>query len=174
MHGLAQREGAISSHTRYQKEVFQDERKNLQSPLICYGDADLYVCFEPAEALRRGIFASHKTSFVLNSRTIPGVMYTANLEDYPSIEKITEVLHHYSKEVYFMNATELSLKAFKSNQQINLIMLGFAVATGKIPFIEMAHYEEVIKEWLRDPDLNIKALQLGLEEGSKIIKSLNV
>lgn len=174
MHGLAQREGAITSHTRYQKKAFEDERKNLQSPLICYGDADLYVCFEPAEALRRGIFASHKTSFVLNLRTIPGVMYTANLEDYPSIEKIKEVLQHYSNDIYFMNATELSLKEYNSNQQVNLIMLGFAMATRKIPFIEMDHYEEVIKEWLRDPDLNIKALQLGLEKGKEIINSVKV
>ena len=68
-----------------------------------------------------------------------------------------------------MNATELSLEKFNSNQQVNLIMLGFAIATGKIPFIEIEHYEEVIKEWLRDPDDNIQALQIGLEEGIKII-----
>ncbi|TFF87673.1 MAG: hypothetical protein EU550_02815 [Promethearchaeota archaeon] len=169
MHGLAQREGAITSHTRYQKKAFGDERKNLQSPLICYGDADLYICFEPVEALRRGIFASHKTSFVLNSRTIPGVMITADLEQYPSLEKIDETLKGYSDNVYFMNATELALEHFNSNQQVNLIMLGFAIPTGKLPFIEMEHYEEVIKEWLRDPDLNIKALQLGIDEGTKII-----
>ena len=171
MHGLAQREGAITSHTRYQKKGLDDPRKNLQSPLICYGDADLYICFEPSEALRRGIFASQKTSFVLNSRTIPGVMYTAALEDYPSLENITEILTHYSNEVYFMNATKMALDHFNSNQYVNLIMLGFAIATGKIPFIELEHYEEVIKEWLRDPEINIKALHLGLEGGEKIIYS---
>ena len=48
-------------------------------------------------------------------------------------------------------------------------MLGFALATEKIPFIEIEHYEEVIKEWLRDPDKNIKALHLGLEKGDKIV-----
>lgn len=169
MHGLAQREGAITSHTRYQKTPHVNVRKNLQSPLICYGDADLYICFEPSEALRRGIFASHKTSFVINSRTIPGVMYTAALEDYPSVEKITDILKGYSDGVYFMNATELCLDNFDSNQQVNIIMLGFAIATEKLPFIEMEHYEDVIKEWLRDPDTNIKALYLGIEEGKKII-----
>ncbi|MHA1282649.1 MAG: 2-oxoacid:acceptor oxidoreductase family protein [Promethearchaeota archaeon] len=171
MHGLAQREGAITSHTRYQKKVFEDERKNLHSPLICYGDADLFICFEPVEALRRGIFASEKTTFVLNSRTIPGVMITANLEEYPSLEKIKEILNHYTNEVYFMNATELSLEKFNSNQYVNLIMLGFAIATDKLPFIEIKNYEEVIYEWLRDPEINIKALHLGLEEGKKIINS---
>jgi len=169
MHGLAQREGAITSHTRYQKKIFENERKNLQSSLICYGDADLYICFEPVEALRRGIFASDKTTFVLNERTIPGIMITAGFEQYPSLEKIVETLKGISKEVYFMNATQLSLDHFNQNQQVNLIMLGFAVATGKILFIEIEHYEEVIKEWLRDPDTNIKALHLGINEGIKIM-----
>jgi indolepyruvate ferredoxin oxidoreductase beta subunit len=169
MHGLAQREGAITSHTRYQKKIFENERKNLQSSLICYGDADLYICFEPVEALRRGIFASSKTTFVLNERTIPGIMITAGYEQYPSLEKIIETLKGYSKEVYFINATQLSLDHFNQNQQVNLIMLGFAVATGKLPFIEIEHYEEVVKEWLRDPDTNIKAIHLGIDEGNKII-----
>ncbi|MFX1275760.1 MAG: 2-oxoacid:acceptor oxidoreductase family protein [Promethearchaeota archaeon] len=169
MHGLAQREGAITSHTRYQKEIQEDERKNLHSPLICYGDADLYICFEPVEALRRGIFASSKTTFVINSRTIPGIMITANLEKYPSLKKIEEILRNYSEKVYLTNATDLSLNHFNSNQYVNLIMLGLAIPTGKIPFIEIEHYEEVIKEWLRDPDKNIKALHLGIEEGKKLI-----
>lgn len=98
-------------------------------------------------------------------------MITANLETYPSLEKINEVLNGYSNEVYFMNATELSLDKFNSNQYVNLIMLGFAIPTKKTPFIEIEHYEEVIKEWLRAPDTNIKALHLGIEEGAKIIKN---
>ncbi|MHA2288080.1 MAG: 2-oxoacid:acceptor oxidoreductase family protein [Promethearchaeota archaeon] len=170
MHGLAQREGGITSHTRYQKKIFKNERKNLQSPLISYGDADLYICLEPVEALRRGLFASSKTSFVINNRTIPGVMITAKFETYPSLDKISEILHKYSNEVYFMNATDLSLDNFKTNQHVNLIMLGFALNTGKLPFIEIVHYEEVIKEWLRDPESNIEALHLGIKEGSKIIR----
>ena len=169
MHGLAQREGAITSHTRYQKKIDNNERKNLHSSLICYGDADLYICFEPSEALRRGLFASNKTIFVLNSRTIPGVMYTADLEEYPSLEKISEILKGYSEKFYFINATELSLDHFNSSQQVNLLMLGFAISTGKLPFIEIEHYEEVIKEWLRNAELNIEALHLGFEKGKSII-----
>jgi Pyruvate/2-oxoacid:ferredoxin oxidoreductase gamma subunit len=68
-----------------------------------------------------------------------------------------------------MNATKLALDNFNQNQQVNLIMLGFAIASRKIPFIEVEHYEEVIKEWLRDPDMNIKALHLGINEGVGII-----
>ncbi|MBD3211230.1 MAG: hypothetical protein GF311_01385 [Candidatus Lokiarchaeota archaeon] len=172
MHGLAQREGAITSHTRYQKKAFDDPRKNLQSPLICYGDADLYICLEPVEALRRGIFSSDKTTFVLNERTIPSVMITADLEEYPSLEGIGQILKANAEHVFFMNATQLALDNFNDNQQLNIIMLGFAIATGKLPFIEIEHYEEVIKEWLRDPDINIEALHLGLEKGKIIISQL--
>jgi len=174
-HGLAQREGAIMSHIRYQKKTNDNERYNLQSPLICYGDADLYICMEPVEALRQGIFASNKTVFVLNNRTIPGIMITANLEKYPPLEKIVEILRLYTDKIYHMNATELSLENFNQNLQVNIIMLGFAIPTGRIPFIEIEHYEEVIKEWLPDPDSNIKALNLGIEEGVKIIgnKTIN-
>lgn len=170
MHGLAQREGAIISHTRYQKTIYNDERKNLQSPLINYGGADLFICLEPVEALRRGIFASEKTAFVLNLRTIPGIMITANLEAYPSIERISGLLYGYSDQIYFIDATELSLNEFNQNQQMNIIMLGFAIATGKLPFIKLEHYEEVINEWLRDPELNIKALKLGLQKGEKNVR----
>ncbi|TXT63620.1 MAG: Indolepyruvate oxidoreductase subunit IorB (modular protein) [Promethearchaeota archaeon] len=173
MHGLAQREGAITSHTRYQKKAFDDPRKNLQSPLICYGDADLYICLEPVEALRRGIFSSDKTTFVLNERTIPGVMITADLEEYPSLGRIGKILKANAESVFFMNATQLALDNFNDNQQLNIVMLGFAIATGKLPFIEMEHYEEVIKEWLRDPDMNIEALHLGLEKGKVIISKSN-
>lgn len=126
---------------------------------------------EPVEALRRGIFAANKTAFVINERDIPSVMVTANLEKYPSLDKIKEILHGYSNDVYFLNATEISLKYFNQNQQVSLILLGFAILTDKIPFIEIVYYEEVIKDWLRDPDMNIKALHLGLEEGKKIISS---
>ncbi|MBD3255203.1 MAG: hypothetical protein GF383_08930 [Candidatus Lokiarchaeota archaeon] len=168
-HGLAQREGAIISHTRYQMKAHTNPRKNLNSSLICYGNADLYICIEPVEALRRGIFASNQTTFVLNERTIPPILITADLEEYPPLEKIKEVLRGYSKEVYALNATELSLKEFNSNQQTNIIMLGAALPTGKIPFIEIEHYEEVIKEWLRDPEDNIRALHLGIENGNQII-----
>lgn len=70
-----------------------------------------------------------------------------------------------------MYAIELSLNNYNSNQQVNLIMLGFAITTGKLPFIEIEHYEEVIKEWLRDANSNIKALHLGLDKGRKAISA---
>jgi Pyruvate/2-oxoacid:ferredoxin oxidoreductase gamma subunit len=129
----------------------------------------VYICLEPVEALRRGIYASEKTTFLLNDRTIPGVMITADLEQYPSLDKIESTLKGYSEEIYFINATQLALDNFDQNQQLNIIMLGFAIASGKLPFIKVKHYEEVIDEWLRDPEINKQALHIGIEQGNQII-----
>ena len=120
------------------------------------------------EALRRGIFASQKTTFVLNEHDIPGVMITADLEAYPPLDKIVEILKEYSNDIHTINATKICLNNFNSNLMVNIFMLGYAIPTGKLPFINVEHYEEVIKEWLRDPDINIKALHLGIEEGNKV------
>ena len=92
---------------------------------------------------------------------------SADLEIYPKLDKIVEILKKYSNKVYSINATEICLDKFNSNLMVNIFMLGYAIPTEKLPFIEVEHYEEVIKEWLRDPDTNIKTLHLGIKEGKK-------
>lgn len=48
----------------------------------------------------------------------------------------------------------------------------FGKINGKldVKVIEVEYYGEVIKEWSKDPDMNIKALHLGLDEGLEITK----
>lgn len=168
MHGLAQREGSITSHTRYQKRLSDDLRGNLYSPSICYGDAHLYIGFEPSEVLRRAQFASNKTYFCINSRTIPPILVAAKMDEYPKHEKIEEILKNISKNVYFINATDLAINELDDAQKMNIIMLGFAVASGQLPFIKIQDYELIIRRELRQPEANIKAFHIGLESGRKI------
>jgi Pyruvate/2-oxoacid:ferredoxin oxidoreductase gamma subunit len=73
--------------------------------------------------------------------------------------------------VHFLNAIDLSLKEFNQNQYVNIIMLGFAIETGRLSFIHLTHFEDVIKEWLRDCDNNLKALHIGMKEGHRIINN---
>ncbi|MBD3352024.1 MAG: hypothetical protein GF364_11110 [Candidatus Lokiarchaeota archaeon] len=168
MHGLAQREGAITSHTRYQKILSHNVRKNLYSPSICYGGADLYLGFEPSEVLRRAQFASERTIFCINSRTIPPILVAAKMDEYPKLETIEKILKEISNNVFFINATEMALDHFDDAQKMNMIMLGFAVASGSIPFIKIDDYKNVIKRELRQPDMNIKAFDLGYEKGKEV------
>jgi indolepyruvate ferredoxin oxidoreductase beta subunit len=170
MHGLAQREGAISSHCRLQKKRSPNVRENIFSPTICYGDADLVIGFEPVEVLRSaGQFASDKTVFVVNERTIPPIMVTAGKETYPSIDEIKALLVAYSndaRKVQFMNATELAINNLDDAQKMNMVMFGFGLATGILGFT-MAACERVVRRELRDGDANITAIQLGLEFGKE-------
>jgi indolepyruvate ferredoxin oxidoreductase beta subunit len=169
MHGLAQREGSITSHTRYQKELSSNSRSNLYSPSICYGDADLYIGFEPSEVLRRAQFASDKTVFCVNSRTIPPILVAAKMDRYPTLERISSILRGISDRVHFINATELAIEKFDDAQKMNMITLGFAVASGQLPFININSYHNIIKRELRQPKINIEAFNLGFEKGKKQI-----
>jgi indolepyruvate ferredoxin oxidoreductase beta subunit len=167
MHGLAQREGSISSHVRLQKDLSQNPRQNIQAPTICYGDADLILGFEPVEVLRSGAFLSEKTKFVINDRTIQPILVNAGREEYPSLEKIEEVVRGYSKDYIFLPATQMAIEKLGDAQKMNLIILGVALGAGWIPNISIANCEAVIRRELRDPELNLRALNLGIEFGKR-------
>ncbi len=167
MHGLAQREGSISSHVRLQKTLSPNVRQNIQSPTICYGDADLILGFEPIEVLRSGVFLSEKTKFVINDRTIQPILVNAGREEYPSIAKVEEVVRGYSKEYIFLPATQMAIEKLGDAQKMNLILLGVALGMEWIPNISIGNCEVVIRRELRDPDLNLRALNLGIEFGKR-------
>ena len=171
MHGLAQREGAIVSHTRYQMEIKENERENIHSPSICFGDADLMLAFEPVEVLRHGIFCSDKTKFIVNSRTIPPILISNDMDKYPEIEDIKKTILGFNKGIegnlFMENFTELSIQHFGTNQKVNIIVLGVAIGLGFMPFIQKESFEQVIRSELHDPENNIKALNIGIEIASK-------
>ncbi|MEX2680598.1 MAG: 2-oxoacid:acceptor oxidoreductase family protein [Candidatus Sigynarchaeota archaeon] len=174
MHGLAQREGAISSHCRLQRKKSPNFRENIFSPIICYGDADLVIGLEPIEVLRNaGQFASDKTTFVVNDRTIPPIMVTAGKEIYPALDEIKAILAGYSGEtrkVRFLNATELAIAELDDAQKMNMVMFGFALAAGILDFT-VETCETVIRREMRDADTNIAALKLGLQRGKVMFGS---
>lgn len=173
MHGLAQREGAISSHCRLQRKKSANPRENIFSPTICYGDADLVIGFEPVEVLRNaGQFASDKTVFVVNDRTIPPIMVTAGKEVYPSLDEIRSILVGFSGDasrVTFMSATGMAITDLDDAQKMNMIMFGFAMATGILGFT-MEACEKIVRRELRDADANIAAIKLGLERGKALLE----
>ncbi|GAB4315208.1 MAG: indolepyruvate oxidoreductase subunit beta [Promethearchaeota archaeon] len=171
MHGLAQREGAISSHVRLQRKLHADPRRNVQSPSIAFGDADAFLGFEPVEVLRNGAFASEKTTFVVNEHPIPPVLVNAGLQEYPRPERLREILASYAGRVYLFDATELAVEEFGDAQKMNVLVLGAALATGAMPPIPVEVYEKVIRRELRDAELNVAALRRGIEEGHRLVES---
>ena len=58
LHGLSQRGGSVSVHIRFGRQIF--------SPIIAQGQADLVLALEMQEALAGAEFASKKTAFLVN------------------------------------------------------------------------------------------------------------
>ena len=74
LHGLAQRGGSVETHFRFGKEVY--------SPLIDDGQADLIVSLEIQEGLRKITFSNLKTNFIINNIHIayPGALSKTEVE----------------------------------------------------------------------------------------------
>jgi Pyruvate/2-oxoacid:ferredoxin oxidoreductase gamma subunit len=87
---------------------------------------------------------------------------------YPTLEQVLENLKKFNKNVYVVNANKLSEEKYGDYSGVNMIFLGVAMATGKIP-VKIKTIEKIIKEQMRNPEKSIEQFRLGLEEGKKIL-----
>lgn len=169
--GASQREGAVDSHVRFAVlepgEEF-DERKSIHSPLIPTRQADLYLSMEKAETLRNIKYVSENGIIVLNNYEIWSPQVRTGEAEYPSLEKVIENLKKFSNNIYVVNANKLSEEKYGDYSGVNMIFLGMAMATGKIP-VKIGTVERVIREQTRNPEKNIAQFRLGLEEGKRIL-----
>ena len=75
VHGMAQRGGSVSTQVRYGKEVF--------SPIIGKGQADILVSFEKMEALRWLEYLKPGGKVVVNDYEIPSAPILMGKSEYP-------------------------------------------------------------------------------------------
>lgn len=151
--GAAQRGGAVASHVRI---------GNIYGPLVRKGHADIILALEPLEGLRIGVdyLAPHGIA-ILN--TIPECPVDVNVGDiaYPPIEGILTALTHIGESVVAFDAVTLALQA-GSAKCVNIVMLGAASASGRLPFDEKTLLKAIVN---RLPErlvaMNLKAFELG-------------
>jgi len=147
LHGLSQRGGSVSVHLRFGKDVF--------SPMVGYGKADLILALEEQESLSAGDFASSKTVFLINQYQTPTLAETI------SEKRIKAGLEQITKKVFFLPASKLCQEKLGSGVVASIFLLGQAIEKKYIPFSQ----KEVIKA-IKDTmpskfwELNIKALGL--------------
>ena len=172
-HGLSQREGATDVYTRFL--ILDDEEYNdllLTSPTLFYGDADLAIGVEPVELLRKAVYLSEKTFIILNKRTVPPCAVISGLIEYPSIETIVEAIKDISgsSNILLIDASTIAVEKFGDPLRTNMIILGVACATNRIP-LKLSSIKEVIREKIPDPEENLKALDYGISVGKTLIES---
>ncbi|MHA1264902.1 MAG: 2-oxoacid:acceptor oxidoreductase family protein [Candidatus Helarchaeota archaeon] len=173
--GAAQREGSVNSTIRFavvEPGEEYDERKSVHSVLIPAGEADVYIALEPVEAMRYLNVVSEKTSIILNTYIIKPMTCVVDGSPYPELQSIIDMLKKCTSDVVIMNGNEMARDAFGDFQKLNLIMIGAALATGKLPFSYDQMEKTVNNRFKYDQEANLKALKMGYDAYKKAKESM--
>ncbi|TFG11672.1 MAG: indolepyruvate ferredoxin oxidoreductase subunit beta [Promethearchaeota archaeon] len=159
-HGMAQRGGSVASYLRFGTQI--------EGPLIPRGEANVILAFEASEAVRNFNYAGPQTHFIINEKLIiPPMIHQQGLE-YPTISQIRKFLSDVSKNINFIPADDLALKA--GNQRaMNVVMLGVLVGINQIPIKKETIFNSIMNFIpKKTTEINRNAFELGIEKGLTI------
>lgn len=150
IHGMSQRGGNVSTQIRYGKEVF--------SPIVGKGEADIIVAFEKMEALRWVEFLKEGGKIIINDFEIPSVPIQQGKATYPQgiIEELSA-----KAQVFVFKAGEIA-EELGNRKTMNIVLLGAMVKAMDMADVD---WEEVIKANVKKDfiDINIKAFRAGAD-----------
>ncbi|MFH8119667.1 MAG: indolepyruvate oxidoreductase subunit beta [Candidatus Aenigmatarchaeota archaeon] len=152
LHGLAMRFGPLECHVRF--------GKNIYSPLVKRGEANLIFSLEPLEALRVAHFSNEKTIFLVNKKIIKPISVYVEGYEYPSIDEIEKKLKNFTKNLIFIDASE-KVKKF-GEVYSNVYMLGFSL---KFLPISKKSFLKALKNF---PNFEINKIVLEMGEKHEI------
>lgn len=156
LHGLAQRGGSIPIHIRFGKDV--------RSPIIARGEADMLLGLEPMEAARFCYFASkQKTRFIIDNYPILPLMAKLRGRKYPSINSIRKLIEPFAKSIIISDASNITAKQLGNPVFGNVMCLGIAVSQGILPLKKSSVLEAMKATVPRGMDQNKKAFRMGIE-----------
>ncbi len=156
LHGLAQRGGQIPTHLRFGKDVF--------SPTIPRGEADLILGLEPVEAARSCYFASKKrTGFVVDTYSIVPIYTMLHKEKYPELEEIKKLIAPFAKKAVYVNASNICDDKLGDAIFGNTMSIGVAVSAGLLPLKKNSIIESIKYSSGKYAEKNVQAFRMGLE-----------
>ena len=153
IHGMAQRGGSVTSQVRFGKEV--------ASPIIQEGTADILVSFDKVEALRnKGILAKDGVAFVNDLYLVP---VTVSSGQQPPVEDLDGKLRKAFGHLRMVDAAGVASRDVGNPRTMNMVIAGALSAF--CPFDEKA-WRQAMEELLSGPkakllDVNAKAFALG-------------
>lgn len=113
VHGMSQRGGSVVTYVRYGKQV--------SSPIIEEGEADLILSFEQLEAARFLPFLKKNGVIVVNTQTIDPMPVITGAAEYP--KGIIDLIKEKGIEVVAADALSLAEKA-GSSKAVNVVLIG--------------------------------------------------
>jgi indolepyruvate ferredoxin oxidoreductase beta subunit len=149
VHGMAQRGGSVITYVRI--------GKNVNSPIIEKGEADILLCFEKLEALRWIDYAKKDGAIIINDQQIDPMPVIIGKAKYP--EGIVEKIHAAYSNVHSINALDAA-KKLGNIKALNIVMLGLMAKSTKI---DQETWHEAIQETVKEKfvELNLKAFDEG-------------
>lgn len=152
LHGLSQRGGSVEVHIRFGKQIY--------SPMVSAGKADLILGLEMQESLMAANFAGLKTKFLVNKYIVP-IPLQKNLSE----KELLNQLKRIGKDVFLVPATEICQKELGTNVVAGIYLISLAAFKKLIPMrpdsILKAMKKIIPEKYL---ELNLKALNLALNQ----------
>ncbi len=159
IHGMAQRGGVVESAI-----VFGD----AESTIISDGAADVFVSFEPAEALRALNKCNKDTVVVSNLSPLSPFTVTIGKATYPGISEAKRLLAEKTKRVIAFDASKLAQEA-GNVMSVNMVLLGALIQTGILP-LTAENVKTAIRTRTKEAfvELNLKAFDMGYKRAEEI------
>lgn len=120
VHGMSQRGGSVISHVRWNK-------RQVFSPLVGLGEADVLVAFEKLEALRFLEFVKIGGVAIVNRQAIAPITVTVGGTPYPDDAALEKAFSQAEANLYWVSGEELAKEA-GNVKAANVVLLG-AIAT---------------------------------------------
>lgn len=157
IHGMAQRGGVVESAL-----VFGD----AESTIISDGNADVFVSFEPSEALRALKKCNSNTVTITNLSPLPPFTVALGKGVYPEIDNVTKLLAEKTSRLIAFDAVKLAIEA-GNVMAVNMVLLGALAQTGILP-LSPENIKTAIKTKTKKAfvDINLKAFDAGFAEAS--------
>ena len=153
IHGMAQRGGSVTSQVRFGKEV--------ASPIIQEGTADILVSFDKLEAIRNvGILAKAGTALVNDLYLVP---VTVSSGQQKSVTDLDGKVKKAFKKLVLVDAMKVATEEVGNARTMNMVIAGALSAL--CPFEENL-WLKALEALLAGPkakllEVNKKAFQLG-------------
>lgn len=125
VHGMAQRGGSVNTHVRW-------DPKQVYSPLIGQGEADLLLVFEEAEALRYVEYLKPGGTAVVNRQVIKPITVTSGGAHYPTEEELRQVYRGITDRFYLVDGAAIA-QELGNPRVANVVLLGAISAFLDVP-----------------------------------------
>ena len=157
--GMAQKGGSVFSFLRLGDG---QEAGRLYSPMFARGTADLFIAFEPAEAVRMLPYLKNGGQLIVNSHPIMPPTAALSGSNYDGREML-DYLKRNAERLSVVDG-DAACRDVGSAKALNMMMLGAAVRSGELPF-SLDEAEAVMRQTVRAQfhDMNSRALRYKFE-----------